>query len=363
MANKRTRLAACVLAAAPLATSVALAVPAADAAPSPKLHVVNVLSRHFVGPLQFAVSGHHVYVADAFTSTLKEIGGKVLAHGPDPSKGGDIAGVAVNRHRHEIAYTSSNGRHTNTRLTVLNQRDGSTLWSVNLAKFEADNNPDHKIFYGVKHPSKCVRNALSGAGVPVSYHGDVDSHPYAVTALRNGAWAVADAGGNDLLRVSKDGKISLIRLLPHETMVVSQQLAAEQHLPHCVVGVRYHVEGVPTDVERVGSHGPLYVSTLPGFDAANLGRVYKIRPVSGHRHKIGDGFNNATNLAVSKGGTVLVAELGNGAISRLTPNGPVPVIQLQGAVAVERANGRWYASTAPAVTGAQSNGEVVVLGT
>lgn len=363
MATKRVRLAACALAVVPLATSVALAVPTADAAPSPHLHVVNVLSRHFIGPLQFAVSGHHVYVADAFTSTLKEIGGKVLAHGPDPNKGGDIAGVAVNRHRHEIAYTSSNGRHTNTRLTVLNQRDGSTLWSVNLAKFEADNNPDHKILYGVDNPSRCVRNALSGAGIPVRYHGAVDSHPYAVTALRRGAWAVADAGGNDVLRVSRTGEIHVIRLLPRSTLAIPQELADQEHLPQCVVGVRYHFEGVPTDVERAGHHGPLYVTSLPGGESPNMGSVFKIRPVSGARKKIGSGFNNATNLAVTKGGTVLVAELGNGAISRLTPNGPVPVIHLQGAVAVERANGRWYASTAPAVTGAQSNGEVVVLGT
>lgn len=365
MTSTRARLAASVLAAAPLVTSVAVAVPAAagvPAAPNPRLHVVNVLSKKFVGPLQFAVSGHHVYVADAFTSTLNEIGGPVLAHGPDPKTGGDIAGVAVNRHRHQIAYTSSNGKHTDTRLTVLNQHDGSVEWSVNLAKFEAAHNPDHKILYGVEHPSKCVRHALKKAHVPVRYHGQVDSHPYAVTALRHGGWAVADAGGNDLLRVTARGEVHLIRVLPRETLIVSKRFAEAQHLPACTVGVHYHLEAVPTDVERAGKHGPLYVTTLPGADAPGKGRVYKIQPVSGKRVRIGSGFNEATNLAVSKSGTILVAELGSGQISELTRGGPVPVASLNGAVAVERANGRWYASTAPAANGGHANGEVVVLG-
>ena len=359
MANSRTRLAALV-AAVPLVASAAVAIPVADAAPSPHLHVVNVLSKKFVGPLQFAVSGHHVYVADAFTSTLSEIGGKVLAHGPDPNTGGDIAGVAVNRHRHEIAYTSSNGKHTKTLLTVI--RRGQVAWSANLAKFEADRNPDHGISYGVAHPSKCVRNALNAAHVPVHYHGQVDSHPYAVAALRHGAWAVADAGGNDLLKVSAAGEVRLIRTLPRETMVVSQAMADQDHLPQCVVGVHYRVEAVPTDVER----GPLglYVTTLPGADKANGGRVYRINGGTRARHLLGTGFNNATNLAVSKSGKILVAELGAGRISQLQHHGPgLDVIDLPGVVAVERANGRWYASTAPAVTGAQKPGSVVVLGT
>jgi hypothetical protein len=357
----RSRLLACVLAGVPLATSMAVALPAADAAPSPHLHVVNVLSKKFVGPLQFAVSGHHVYVADSFTSTLQEIGGPVLAHGPDPKTGGDIAGVAVNRHRHEIAYTSSNGKHTNTRLTVL--QHGTVAWSVDLAKFEAAHNPDHKILYGIEHPTKCQRHGLKQANTPARYHGEVDSHPYAVTALHHGAWAVADAGANDLLRVSAQGDVSLIRLLPRETMVVSQQLADQEHLPQCVVGAHYRVEAVPTDVERAGHHGPLYVTTLPGADAANMGRVYRIHPGSGQRTKVGGGFSEATNLAVSKRGIILVAELGSGRISEVTHNGPVEVATLPGVVAVERANGRWYASTAPAVTGAQKPGQVVVLGT
>jgi hypothetical protein len=361
MTPTRTCLAACVLAAVPLATSVVVAIPSADAAPSPRLHVVNVLSKRFVGPLQFAVSGHHVYVADSFTSTLEEIGGKVLAHGPDPKSGGDIAGVAVNLHRHEIAYTSSNGKHTNTRMTVL--RHGKVAWSVNLAKFEATHNPDHKVVYGIEHPTSCQRHALQQAHVPVHYHGQVDSHPYAVTALRHGAWAVADAGANDVLRVTAAGDVKLIRILPRQTLVVTQEFADQQHLPHCVVGVHYHVEAVPTDVERAGHRGPLYVSTLPGADTPDSGRVYRIGPVSGHRVMIGGGFNEATNLAVTKGGTVLVAELASGRISELTSRGPVEVANLPGVVAVERANGRFYASTAPATSGGNGPGRVVVLGT
>src|SRR5882757_9292716 len=60
------------------------------------LHVIKTLSSNFVGPLQFAVSGRNVYVADSFVSALFRIGRSTpLATGPDPSAGGDIAGVAV----------------------------------------------------------------------------------------------------------------------------------------------------------------------------------------------------------------------------------------------------------------------------
>src|SRR5882762_3540376 len=160
------------------------------------LHVVKTLSSNFVGPLQFAVSGPRVYVADSFTSALFRIGRSTpLATGPDPSAGGDIAGVAVD-HSGALAYASSNGDHSTTTLTIL--RHGKKPVVADLSGFEAKRNPDGAVHFGVHNPSTCVSDALKAADIPVSYTGTVDSHPYAVTSLGHGSWAVADAGGNDI---------------------------------------------------------------------------------------------------------------------------------------------------------------------
>lgn len=79
---------------------------------------------------------------------------------------------------------------------------------ADLSGFEKKYNPDHRITYGTSSKDPCVINALAnapGGGIPVSYQGDVDSHPYAVAALPNDAWAVADAGGNDIVKWTGSG--------------------------------------------------------------------------------------------------------------------------------------------------------------
>src|ERR1700735_5225373 len=96
----RSKATVAALGAAAIAVSLATA-PAASAhvAGPPQLQVIKTLSSAYVGPLQFAVAGHEIYVADSFTSTLNrlDVNGHttVIASGPDPSTGGDIAGVAV----------------------------------------------------------------------------------------------------------------------------------------------------------------------------------------------------------------------------------------------------------------------------
>ncbi len=338
------------------------AAPATAAPAAPPLHVVKTLSTKYVGPLQFAVDGSKVYVADSFTSTLNLIGRSApLAKGPDPSKGGDLAGVGVDPVTHAVAYTSSNGDHSLTQLTIL--RPGQKPLVANLSAFEKVVNPDHVNHYGTTSRNACVAKALQKAGVPVAYTGATDSHPYAVTAIGGGSWAVADAGGNDIVRVTRTGQISLMGVLPPQPVKITAAFAAANGLPSCVVGITYAFEPVPTDVE-VGPGNALYVTTLPGGpegpDSGNPGSVYRIS--GGHPTKLATGFAGATNLALDSAGHIFVAQIGAGTIAEVVSGQPKVVANLPGAVAVEFANGQLYASTAPAATGGNGPGSVVVLG-
>ena len=56
---------------------------AASPATPPSWHVIKTISSAYVGPLQFAIDGHNVVVADSFTSTLTIVGRPTpLAVGP-----------------------------------------------------------------------------------------------------------------------------------------------------------------------------------------------------------------------------------------------------------------------------------------
>ena len=130
---------------------------------------------------------------------------------------------------------------------------------ADLSGFEADRNPDQRIEYGINNADDCVKGAL---GDYAEYHGIVESHPYAVEAWGD-SWIVADAAGNDLLKVTAQGKVSRLAVLPSQPKKITADMAASEGLPDCVVGKTYRFEAVPTDVEW-GQDGWLYVTTLPG---------------------------------------------------------------------------------------------------
>jgi hypothetical protein len=339
------------------------AVPASADAPS--LHVVQTLSSAYVAPLQFAVNSRSVFVADAAASALFKIGRSApIATGPaptsNPETSGDLAGVAI--HDGTIAYTTSSGDHKDTRLTILRHGHKKV---VSLSAFEQKYNPDRRNAYGLVNASSVssqCKAELTANHAPLSYTGLVDSHPYAVASLGDDAWAVADAGGNDILKVDKLGHVSLIAVLPPQSLKVTSAVATALHTPHCA-GVTYRTEPVPTDIE-VGPHGKLFVSTLPGGpDGPGLparGSVYQVG--SGWTHRLATGFAGATNLAVGPSGWIYVAQLSAGTIAVVHDGKPRVVATLKGVAGLEWANGHLYASTAPAVTGGSGPGTVVVLG-
>lgn len=320
----------------------------AAASPTTSPTHVTQLPGDYITPLQIAVDGHRIYVADGARSALFRLGSTApVATGPAPSanpeQSGDLAGVDVVRGR--IAYTTTEADHRNTYLTVLSH--GKKVLTANLGAYERRVNPDGDVAYGVTKPwkaSKACKAQLAGGEqpVPLAYKGLKDSHPYAVAGMPDGSWLVADAGGNDIVRVDRHGRISTIAVLPSQPVKLTKALAAELQVPACE-GLTYRFEAVPTDVEV--RNGQIYATTLPG-GAGGVGSVYKIG-WNGGTWRIATGFPAATNLAVSPKGTIFVVSLGQGVF---TPgaNGPVQVVALKGAAAVEWANGHLYASTAPA---------------
>jgi sugar lactone lactonase YvrE len=355
MRSPRRTVAVAVLAGTALAAVTGAGV--ASAAPVASAPHVRQLPGDFVGPLQFSVDGKRIYVADSFASKLYRLGDTTpIASGPAPSKdpenSGSLDGVDARHGR--IAYTTTEGNHKNTYLNLIEHGKSSRV--ANLGLFERRSNPDHVNHYGVKDPSTvsaACKAELAKAGAKVSYRGEKDSHPYAVATLSDGSWLVADAGGNDILQVSRNGHVRVVAVLPPQPTKITSQIATQLQVPSCA-GITYAFEPVPTDVEV--HRGQVYVTTLPG-GAGGVGSVYRVgwggKPV-----RIATGFTQATNLAITDRGQILVVQLGQGVYTP-TRHGIKQVWALQYATAVEWANGKLYASTSPTASTVEGGGTPV----
>ena len=196
------------------------------------------------------------------------------------------------------------------------------------------------------------------------YDGIVESHPYAVANVPGG-WVVADAAGNSLVSVRRNGAVSTLAVLPAHTMTFTLEQVramnasiAEQNenndpadpdmplMPECVAGHEFAFESVPTDVE-IGRNGKLYVSTLPGGpedpSLGARGKVFEVDRRSGAVKEIATGFAAATDLAITPEGTIYVAELFGGRISEVVDGKPQTLAEVPLPGAVEYAGGSLYA--------------------
>lgn len=297
-------------------------------------------------PFQLAVHASHVWVADGATKTVSEVvdGHLVEVARGLPGKNSDVAGVAVSSDGTSLAYTSSNGSHSLTTLTIKTKGQPDVV--ADLAAYEASANPDAGVTYGLQGPSNpCARSFFRMVtGGPATYSGAVDSHPYAVASLGGGAWAVADAGGNDVLRVSATGEISTIAVLPAQKSTFTAAQVAALGAPSCIVGETYAFEPVATDVE-VNAAGAMWVSSLPGGpEDASLGARGSVFSISGGvATKVAGNFLGATNLAVSGNGTLFVTEYFAGKVTKIRPNGDRSVyLKAANPVAIEVSNGYAY---------------------
>jgi hypothetical protein len=343
---RRHRLVPAVAACAAVATAL-LAAPAAQA-DSPNWH--KTLSDFALAPFNLAVNHNNVYVADGFTNTIGIVGQAPLVVA-DNLEGGDVAGIDLTADGKTLAWTWSNGDHTDTGLTIRTRGKADVV--AHIAAVESAQNPDGGNTYGVldygagadAEKNACVDGILAAlTGGPATYTGIVDSHPYSVARVGS-RWVVADAGSNVLWSVTDKGAVSTLAVLPPQPITISAEMAGALGAD-CLAGITYAFEPVPTDVE-VGPDGSLWVSTLPGGpedpSLGARGAVYKVNASTGATTRVAGGFLGATNLAVAPDGTVYVAELFGGQISKIARNGAISTAaQVPGALSVEVHGGYLY---------------------
>jgi sugar lactone lactonase YvrE len=325
---------------------------AAKASKAPK---VVTLTDRVLAPFQLAVRDGYivhdgsVWVADGGTGKVSRIrsNGSLATIASFTGKDTDVAGLAWSRSGRTLAWTSTDHAKEESWLNLTRSDVGTVRYS--LSDYEKSANPDGDAHYGIKNPTQCQIDAFKKLGQgapPASYTGIKDSHPYSVVHWGD-YWVVADAGGNDLVKVDAQGKISTVAVLPPQPVKITKAAAAANKLPSCLVGATYAFEPVPTDVE-VGPHGLLYVTTLPGGpedpSLGARGSVYVVNGYTGQSVRIATGFAGATNLALV-GRTIYVTELFGGRISTVSHGKPRPYLSLPGALSVEYGHGHLYAGT------------------
>jgi hypothetical protein len=256
-----------------------------------------------------------------------------------------VAGVAING-RGTLAYTASDFSADLHTLTI-KPKNGKTR-TVDLGAFERTRNPDKWIRYGIDNPTECQKQAFEPLG-GASYRGLVDSHPYAVAALPNDAWVVADAGGNDLLKVDKNGRISVLSVLPRQPSTITADAAAGLGLPACVVGAVYNFEAVPTDV-ALADNGRYITSLLPGGpedpSLGARGSVVSVNPANGNATRLATGLLGATSVALGPNGKIFASELFGGKISLIDKGKVSTYVNLDSPLGLTFFKGALYAGTA-----------------
>jgi len=172
---------------------------------------------------------------------------------------------------------------------------------LNLFEFEAANNPDG--------------------------NDPFDSNPYDVQALSSHSALVVDAGGNDLLKVNKDGSVRVLAVFPDEEVSTANIKAlsgcpnpppppAPEPVFPCDGPDTMPAQAVPTSV-AIGPDGYYYVGELRGFPGpTGESNIWRVSPraswaecPSKHCVKVFDGgFTSVIDLAFHKG-RLYVAEL------------------------------------------------------
>lgn len=349
---KRTiRLAVAAVIISTVTISTVVGAPAVAHGRSSAPRISDPIAEGLAGPLGLGVDRNgNMIVAQSFAGTLSRVsrGGSVrdIAFSSDPNA--SFSGVHVDR-RGKVMVTLAGFDSDENDYVGLVQKvghGGATKTIGDPATHEETTNPDQGNSYGFTTLTpECAAEVPEEIGGD-PYPGMIDSNAYAVTRLRNGSIVVADAGGNDLVMIDQRGNASTLAVFPPQPVVVPDEATADAFgLPHCVVGHAFGFEPVPTDVE-LGRDGMLYVSLLPGGpeddSAGARGKVVRVDPHDGSITEVASGFLGAVDLAVTPNGTIYVAELFGGRISKVVGSSGETVVELDQPGAIEWARGQLY---------------------
>ena len=306
---------------------------AGDAAP-------GRLAGGLVGPLHVSAGRDgSVTVSESFAGRLTRVDNEgnrgVLYESPDWS-------VAGNDRRGERTYfLESQGAGPHPAALAGHVRiiddDGRQRTLGDFAALETQENSDGETRYGFRDlPEGC--EAELPANMPVSYKGEVDSHPYGI-AVTDETIYVADAGANSVVSVdTRSGETETVAVLPPRPYKITSAAAASNRLPGCVVGTTYDFESVPTDV-AVGPDGWLYVTLLPGGpeDPAlgARGAIFKVDPDDGEAELVADDIMTPTGLALDEDGELYVASLFGEGVLRIDPDSGDQTVVLQAGFAAD----------------------------
>jgi len=240
-----------------------------------------------------AVAGHGGW-DDDYTGTLHTVldglngprGVDALGHGKTLITEGDGTFSLVIEGKRYWRGTS-HGSHGSTRTIELGQiatgfapaisagRDG-TVWLLTGGGEPTDPTAARlfKWRWGWDDPVEVANIAAYQATDPDPYDLEdfpEDSNPFGLAALRDGSVLVADAAGNDLLHVSKDGADieTVARLMPREVVT-------PDNLPDA--GTTVQAEAVATSV-TVGKDGYWYIGELRGYPATpGTSEIWRVKP-------------------------------------------------------------------------------------
>jgi len=210
------------------------------------------------------------------------ITGLLSAAAPDGSGAVGPDGVAVAGHRILVQETffpapaipSSRDAQRNGKLLIGTPYRNDLRVVADIAGWEAAKNPDHQA---------------------------VDSDPYAVLRVRDYT-LVADAAGNDVLKVDRWGHLSTFHVFPN--IVNATCLAPElQQPPPARPGCQF----VPTSL-AADEHGNVYVGGLGGL-VPGQGRVVKLSADGKRVLKTWTGLTSVTGVAVNEHGVLYVSQL------------------------------------------------------
>jgi hypothetical protein len=180
-------------------------------------------------------------------------------------------------------------------MVKINPRSGKLTPIADLLQYEADKNPDG---------------------------GAIDSDIYGL-ARRYASVIVADAAGNDVLKVNHNAQISTFGVLP------DVQVAAPPFL-NLPPGTMIPMQAVPTSVAVRRGDPNVYAGQLTGFPfpmgAAN---VFGIRP-DGSKFVYASGFTNIVDIAWGPNGSLYVLEITSAGLTSGDPTGALIRVEADG---------------------------------